>query len=94
MVVPANAHELFATLDHSERAMITDEIATLDRAHTFGLREICPPVPGPITWLAQMEAGFAAIDVILATAASRWSHPRGFPYSNTQCIFTVNIFPV
>ena len=30
VVVPANAHELFAKLDHSEQAMIADEIAKLE----------------------------------------------------------------
>jgi hypothetical protein len=37
VVVPANARELFAKLDHSERAMITDEIEKLETIHELCL---------------------------------------------------------
>ena len=37
VVVPANSHELFAKLDHSERAMITDEIEKLETIHELCL---------------------------------------------------------
>src|SRR5664280_1046734 len=37
VVVPANARELFAKLDHSERAMIADEIAKLETIHELCL---------------------------------------------------------
>jgi hypothetical protein len=37
VVVPANAHELFAKLDHSERAMIADEIEKLETIHELCL---------------------------------------------------------
>jgi len=37
VVVPANARELFAKLDHSEQAMIADEIAKLETIHELCL---------------------------------------------------------
>ena len=37
VVVPANAQELFAKLDHSERAMIADEIEKLETIHELCL---------------------------------------------------------
>src|SRR5450759_2599009 len=37
VVVPANAHELFAKLDHSERAMIADEITKVETIHELCL---------------------------------------------------------